>query len=306
VKTLLAVVALVAGFNAYAEESSTASSETTSKAKVQELKSKQQAPKSQEDIDNEITNAKMRAEAGSKSKHSFSFVGGYSGGSLMKPLDALRPELAPGQLEETKTSLDGGISYRYRLSPKDSISVGAGIQWTTPGREGAETEVNDPNVSYSRAFKVGKVQNIFSAGSTKYTSAEAVKEKHKNFDFGVGQTALMEIGTTGWQLGLAADVTYMNYSEYNPKSWETMVGIYPFVEYAFNDTYNFRTVYRGNTYINSRANKEHFTQLEPTQSLGLGIAATRDIFLYPNVQWVWRDIDAEKTNVALSATMNFF
>ena len=85
-KTLLAIMALLAGFTASAAE------EATTKAKKEEImKEQRQNAPVQEDIDNEITNARMRAESGSKSKHSISASLGYNGGSLNDAFSKTRP-----------------------------------------------------------------------------------------------------------------------------------------------------------------------------------------------------------------------
>jgi hypothetical protein len=320
-KTLLAIVALVSGMSAYAQEASTEAA--TTKAKAPELSTKQAV---EGDIDSEITNAKMRAESGSKSKHSASMAMNYSGGSVDDAFGYKRPALSAGAATPKLTSLAGDVNYRYRISAAQSLTAGVGLTWITPGHDFkkseqdaglAKQEASNPMVAWSSAYKVSGVQNITSATLTKYTNKELVEGEKLNNSLNIGQTALMELGTSGWQLGLALDGTYYNYNQYSPgedsegnqaASFQTEyeLGAYPFAEYVFNDTYNFRTVYRGNTYGSGRDNRMAFTQYEPTQSAGLGIAATRDIFLYPNVQWVWRDTRSEKTNVALSATMNFF
>lgn len=307
-KTLLAITALTLGLNAYGQEEA-----ATSKAKASEIKTKQNAVEG--DIDNEITNAKMRAESGSKSKHSASMSLNYSGGTLDDAFGYNRPALSSAAATTTLTSLSGDINYRYRVSASDSFTAGVGLTWLTPGYELkqkerdaqiSQQEASNPGVAYSSAYKVAGIQNISSLGLTKFTSKELVEGAKYNGSMYISQTALMDMGTSGWQLGLAADASYYNYTETLEGQTEYELGFYPFAEYVFSDTLNFRTVYRGNTYGSVRENNMAFTQLEPTQSMGMGIAATRDIFLYPNVQWVWRDTRQEKTNVAVSATMNFF
>jgi hypothetical protein len=301
VKALLAIAALVLGFNAYAQES-------TTKAKKEEImKEQRQNAPVQEDIDNEITNAKMRADSGSKSKHSLSLSGTYNGGSAEDAFGKTRPNIGENSTVEQKTSLAGDLSYRYRMSPTDSLTAGFGLKWVTPSYEGQKTEASNPGVGYAKTFKAGKVQNSFAASLTKITASELVDRSKMAYIADLSQTGLVEIGTSGWQVGLNLDLEYFNYTQnLNGGQAEYEVGVYPFLEYAFNDRYNFRTVFRGNTYDSYREQNASFIQNEPTQSLGVGIAATRDIFLYPNVQWVWRDTRWDKTNVALSASMNFF
>ena len=322
-KTLLAIMALLAGFTASAAE------EATTKAKKEEIMKEQRenAPV-QEDIDSEITNAKMRADSGSKSKHSLSAGLGYSGGTLEDVFGKKRPKLSPSAGTPDYTSLSGSINYRYRLSQQESLTAGVAVGWVAPGHDlnsqedkenGVEkTQLTDPGLAYSRSFKAGQVQNSTSLSFTKNTDKQVVESEKTNFGLGVSHTAIIDVGPAGLQLGLSADAGYTNYSSYVPgedkktgaaaatPEIEYEVGLFPFVEYAFNDRYNFRTVFRGTSFYSRRDNHDTFTRSPGTQSMGIGIAATRDIFLYPNIQWVWEDTRSEKTNVALSASMNFF
>ncbi len=300
-KTLLAVMALIAGMTANAAE------EATTKAKKQEImKGQRQNAPVTEDIDNEITNAKMRAESGSKSKHSFSMSAGYSGGSMKDAFTDKRPNIGANSTVETKTSASGDLSYRYRVTASDSLTAGFGVKWVTPTFQGQKMEASNPGVGYSKTFKAGNIQNSLGVGLAKITASELIEGQKMDYNADIGHTGIFEIGQSGLQLGLSTSLAYYNYTKNIGGQTEYEIGLYPFIEYAFNDKYNLRTVYRGNSYSSSREDNMTFEQTEPTQSMGVGIAATRDIFLYPNIQWVWRDVTSEKTNVALSASMNFF
>lgn len=306
-KLLLASAVLITALGASAQE------ESTTKTKTSDV-----IPQNQQvgDIDQEITNAKLRAESGSKSRHSASLGLNYNGGTVESPIAYQRPNIVGANATPTLTAISGDVNYRYRMTQNDSLTVGLGLNWVAPSfdldaRHKAKNikkqEATDPSFGYSRAFKSGDIQNIFSAGVTKYSSAEVIETEKTNYNAGIGHTVMTKIGDTAWEIGAAADLYYYNYYEFlEGAQAEYSVGFYPIAEYAFNDRYNFRTVYRGNSYVSLRENNMAFLQREITQSMGLGISATRDIFLYPNVQWDWRDTRSEKTNVALSATMNFF
>lgn len=311
-KTLVAALVLVSGLVAHAQAT------PTSKTKASDLTTQQK--QGEGDIDNQITNAKLRAEAGSKSKHSMSLSAGYSGGALDDAFGKKRPNLTSGAATETLSALTGSANYRYRLAAGDSITAGFGVKWLAPGHEfekresdkTSKQEASNPSLGYTKAFKGMGIQNVLNASMTKITSSQVIEREKTNGYLYFSHTGLAEIGTSGWQLGLSTALAYYNYNSYlagargtaSPQT-EYEVGLYPIAEYIFNDRYNFRTVFRGNSYGSGRDNRFTFEQLEPTQSMGVGIAATRDIFLYPNVQFVWRDVRSEKTNVALSATMNF-
>jgi hypothetical protein len=84
------------------------------------------------------------------------------------------------------------------------------------------------------------------------------------------------------------------------------VGAYPFVEYVFSDTYQFRTLvgFEASHYRSDEAFT--FKQDKVYQSMGIGIVPEKGIWIYPNVQWLPEDIRADKTNVGISATINVF
>jgi hypothetical protein len=313
-KTFVAALLISFGFSALAQNTNSTTTKASDLVKQSE----------QKDIDNEITNAKLRADSGSKSKHSISISAAYSGGTLEDAFGKKRPNIVGAAGTETLSALTGSLNYRYRLTPGDSVTAGFGVKWIAPGHDFEKSEsdkiskqeASNPSIGYTKAMKAFGVQNISAAAITKITSSQVLDREKMNGYLYFSHTALGEIGTSGWQIGLTAAATSYMYNEYLPgrdssgKQAETPqteyeVGLYPVAEYIFNDRYNFRTVFRGNSYGSTRDNRFAFEQLEPTQSMGLGIAATRDIYLYPNVQFVWRDVRSERTNASLTATMNF-
>lgn len=308
-KTMLAIVAMASSLTAYAQ-----SEQSTTKTKTSDV-IQGNKPADQKDIDQEITNAKLRAESGSKSKHSLSLEANYSGGTVENPVAYRRPDIVGGAATEPLSSLVGEFSYRYRLTSGQSLNAGVGLRWNTPGYDleaqnrdsgTVKTEASNPFLGYKAAFKAAGLQNVYAAQFNKYTSSQLVKRGKYNWNFDTSHTVLYEVGTSGLQLGLNAGASYYEYYERLAGQTEIEIGLYPFAEYVINDKVNIRTVYRGNTYGSTREANMTFQPVEITQSLGVGIAATRDLFFYPNIQWDWRDTRAEKTNVALYSAMNFF
>ena len=87
---------------------------------------------------------------------------------------------------------------------------------------------------------------------------------------------------------------------------DTTIGLLPQAEYNINDTFNLRTIVRSNIYDNTYGDKSEYNQRLITQSIGLGISVNRDIYLYPNIQFVPQEAKPEITNIAVSATVNMF
>lgn len=299
----LLMVAAAMCLPAQAQES-TASSSSQSTIKSSDLGVKPQEGK---DIDEDITNARLRASTGSKSKISIQTEMAYTGGSLNKPFDKVRPDLSPGALPDT-VKITGSISGKYRVNDSDSINIGSGLSLLTPGYEGQRGQVDNPYITYGKAFRLKGLQNVSSVGFTSYTS-ESSKKADRTYNLSAAHTLLANLTDSKWQAGLVASIDYEIYSTFsaiNQGALHTYLGFYPFAEYAFNDKYSFRTVYRGISFYTTRDANTTYRWDEATQSMGLGVAVTRDIYLYPNVQWVWRDIKSDLTNVALSANINFF
>ncbi len=261
------------------------------------------------DIDEEIKNARLRASTGSKSAFSVQTDFSFSGGSIYKPLGPTRPKLSPGPIFEKNTKVTGNISAKYRLNENNHINLGTGIGVVTPGFSGQEFQMENPYGSFSNVSGSGDIQHVLSASLSKYTAKESVDVSSLAYEFGFFYTYLITVPKSSWQVGLVFLFNQEIYSQYNDSNSEdtlNTVGVFPFTEYEFNSTYSFRTVYRGASFYSNRKDFNTYAWDEATQSLGAGIAVTRDIYLYPNLQWVWRDIRLDKTNVSLVANINFF
>lgn len=314
---------LAGSLSAHAQESK----EESQKANASTLKvtDVQKKDETADDLDQEITNAKLRAESGSKSKHSAQLSLSYNGGSLEKPTDKNRPKLTKGSTVEDVSKLSGDVSYKYRFSARDSLSLSTGVSVITPFHSddtpiGERSQLEDPSVSYSRAFRTGAVQNILSVGVGALTT-KASQASNAKASASVSYTGLTTIGTTGLSLGAAvvagntfygddADTyTYTNKAGLQDEGSrdDYLLALYPFAEYELTDKVSLRTVFRWSTYIHFRGEKyDTFAEDDKTQSVGVGYALTRDIYLYPNVQFNIEDNRADKTNVALSTTINMF
>lgn len=286
-----------------AETQSNSSTETT-------IKKTDIAPiEASTDIDNEITNKKLRAETGSKSKFSFRSSFNYNGGNLEKPLASDRPQLDPAVDVPVDTALSGAIGVKYRASDRDALSLQVGVAMNRPLEGGSlseegKSDVSDPSLTYERLYKLYGVQMVSSAGlnaaTTRFDNRRGVVG-----GWGVGQTAIYS-ATTKWDLGLALDlngsITNNVPAIANPYAYQ--VGLYPFAEYAFNDKYSFRTVFRYSTYTSKLNSPNVYEASLGTQSMGIGIGVTRDIYFYPNVQFVPTNLVSDRTNWGMSANIS--
>src|SRR6218665_3026703 len=105
--------------------------EAANTLKIEEVKNPDNQPKG-EDIDTIITNNKMRAETGSKSKYSISTSIGYNGGSLHRPLDTYRPNITKGTRSTDVSTLGAQIHGKYAIDTANAILAGTGVRMIAP------------------------------------------------------------------------------------------------------------------------------------------------------------------------------
>jgi hypothetical protein len=266
-----------------------------------------------EGLDEEIQNARMRATSGSRSKISMSTSLSYSGGSIEDPLSEDRPKLDGDPSTETATDLGGSISARYRFSDKVSATLGAGVGVLKPLHGAEQMNIDNPGLGLSRYYKLGIFQASTSASVTAGTS-EAWKDINQDATLGVSQNMMAQVGNSNFTAGASLAATKRFYSDDLGQRIDYTVGFYPQLEYAITDKLVARTVFGYFNYFTSRESStfDLSSFKSPSgkdfmyQSVGLGIVATRDIYIYPNIQFLPNDFGLDKTNVAISATINLF
>lgn len=318
-KAMLAALVLAMSFSGrvFAQEATKSEGEST--VKIEDAADKKN--KVEGDIDEEITNKKLRAESGSKSKFSLSLDATFTGGGLNKPFDELRPDLYGRPGTQRVSSMTLGPDIRYRWTKNDSLTFGTSIGVSTPLQGDTNTakgqlRIGDPGIGYSRVGKIGELQSIFGLSASYATSPESL-DIEKTFDAYASWT-LMRSWQNGLSLGLAATAGNTFYADAAGNGAETGYGqddradyefaLYPMAEYEINDFFSVRTVARYTTWYHyyGDAQLDRLIHYPGTQSLGIGMAISRDFYLYPNVQFLWEDLKNERTNIGATATINIF
>lgn len=82
------------------------------------------------------------------------------------------------------------------------------------------------------------------------------------------------------------------------------LSIAPQLEYRINKVYWLRTVFGYFNFDQTRADAAP-RATDIYQSVGLSIFPVRDVWVYPNIQFVPHDLRSDRTNVAISASINF-
>lgn len=333
-KTSLLIAAtglLLSPFFALAQSTTTSSSSNTSTLKVEDLKKPEEKLK---DIDEEITDARMRAQLGSKSVWSFKSSLNYAGGSVTDPFGSVRPNYRSSASLEAMTSLSGDVGVNFRAGDRDNISFGTGLTVIDPlhgditkpatdSRNGgsavmARYEISTPYLGWSRGYRAFGSQMISSVTYSHATDSDSINRTKTLGSVSLSQTILANFGKSGWTGGTSISLSKGFYTgnvtdekllaglkKGTYKRTDLSGGIFPFMQYTFNDRYSFRTVF-GYFQFTRYDGYDDNVQLEPYQSVGTGISITRDIYLYPNIQFTPKNIRSDKTNVALTANINLF
>lgn len=274
--------------------------------------------------DEVITNRLFRASNGSLSKFSLNMGISYNGGSLEKPFAADRPNISNAGDTTSIAGISGSFNGSYRLNALNRINAGAGIQMLAPFNDSIDTDdaraekefdenkgeldISNPYIGYTYMNKFLGVQTILSATLTEFTAGDRTAIGYKNSLGGTVNT-MYNIKDSGFSFG--ALLLYTKYifdkddSEFLASQNDVVFGFLPQAEYIINDTFNLRTIIRSHWYQNNNADRD-FTRRAVTQSVGLGISVNRDVFLYPNIQFVLEDMTAAKTNIGFTANINMF
>jgi hypothetical protein len=324
---LLPVLAILSlhGFQALAVEEPANKTETQANEVIHE---KNAVPGSDE-VDDIITNNNLRAYSGSKSRWSFASQFNYEGGTISSPLSQDRPNISDASGTTTKSDLDGAVSAKLNLTAVDSVMAGFGLRWIAPltrngptNYNGTTFDVMNPYVQYQHIYKWLGIQSVLQFEVMQWTQADQTAVGYGQ-QFNIDQENMYEIGKTGISVGASVFVQYQLFHKSgayltpdNPNYIDNVAsvqsvysfGISPELEYQLTDKIDLRTLISPATFEHY-GNAEHFyglTQDTVYQSIGVGFSVTRDIFLYPNLQFLPAHLQASLTNIGLGATINLF
>ena len=274
-----------------------------------------------DEADQLITNRQLRASSGSLSKWSMNTYWSYSAGAVNAPFEVVRPNITAAGDVSALQSLYADIGVRYRITAKDSLSLSMGLNMVSPfhfsidtSNDGLQEEfnqnarklsANDPTLIYTHLDRIAGIQSVSKVSFMLYTA-----EFRQNAGFRTGtvlsQNFMYELGKSGLSVGTLLQGTLNTFGGDvdSSKRPAFILGFYPNLEYVINDRLNLRTI--SGVWVNEfRRDGSTFNRII-YQSVGLGVSITRDVFLYPNIQFLPADLRADKTNLGLSANVNLF
>ncbi len=322
-KIFLLVLTTALSISVFAQSSNDSSSDVTEgeKAGAADAIKTQATSNKVDEADQVITNRRLRAASGSLSKWSGNFAYNYNAGSIDQPLAAQRPNISSGANNLTLQNMTANMGLRYRFSTLNSITFAAGAFMTAPFQTTIKTDnpalkkrfdrtrqqltVNDPNIIFTNLANFYGYQVVTQFTPTLTTNSQQRNQGYTgSFDW--TSTVMKEIGSTGLSLGGALEYTRYFFDKTDKSLGANYLQIYPVAEYVINETLNLRTVL-GYQWEQLRSTKyTNYTKLGVFQSVGLGISLTRNIFLYPNLQFLPSDMRSGLTNIGLSAFINAF
>lgn len=299
---------------AFAEEKAEGRSDLTQN----EVSGKKNKPAG-DDVDEIITNIKMRAETGSKSRWSIATAMGYSAGSVQKPMDAWRPNLSGVTGSTDATNFSGTVSVKYALNTKSSLFSGIGMRWITPfegsdvprGYNGEKFDIENPYLTYQYLYRWLGVQSAFNINQRVYTNTNLKKDGYVT-STSFSQNNMYDIGTTGLSAGLSAylDLNFFDNDSARARRNQSdhAFGLSPALEYRISDKMNVRTDLNLVAFRHDRSQPERWTYVQNklVQGLSFGYAITRDIYISPGMQWNPENIRADRTTTWLAANINIF
>jgi hypothetical protein len=253
----------------------------------------------------DITDAKLKADGGSLSRYSLKFNLTYAGGVLSNLSEKDQPN-PDGTLGSFQTSLGGSMGARYRIDSKSTVGISTGVKMIHPFHGAERTDLTNPSLTYDRSFRAGSVQMKNTPGFVYRTVPEFTRAGQYGMIYD-NHSMVYDIGKSGFSIGvdmaLGAYMYSRDYEKTDGKAGRYTFEFNPNLKYNFND----KTAMVTQTQIswwNPRARDDQFALLNRTvtQKLGLGHAVTRDIYLNPYLNFypqhlAWSGVTLNMTTI---------
>ena len=271
-----------------------------------------------EDVDRLITNPKMRAETGSKSRFSLSSSLFYSGGSLNQPFGERKPNIsgAPGTTDFP--SLGGTVAGKLNINARHSLFGGVGVRWVAPlslhrptDYSGNIFDADTPYLTYQYLYRLGGLQSSLQLRES-WTTTSDLRRLGYVTSWGISQYSVYEFGASGLSAGFNTwiGLGYFDRDELQYKALQSDYSwaLAPFLEYRLSDRLNLRLdtnlfVY---DHMRSMGNALTFRRQSVTQILSLGWSVTRDIFISPGISLSLERLSLARTTWSVSSSVNLF
>lgn len=270
-----------------------------------ELKVRKQTFKENEDI----TDAKLRAESGSLSRYSLRSNFNYFGPTLGDVSEKDQPN-PDGSIGSFQTALSGTMGMRYRFDSRSSVGLSGGLKVIYPLHGAERVDLSNPSFNYDYAFKVGEVQMRNSPAIVFRTIPEFIRIGQTGYisDF---HSVVYDFGASGFAIGTDASATLFVYNrEYESKDGKAPrlgIEMNPNLKYRFSNRLSFITS-TNLAWWNPRSQSNGLILLNKAvnQRFGAGYAYTRDIYFNPYLAFYPQNLKAETTTLNFNTIFSVF
>lgn len=259
------------------------------------------------DDNQDITDAKLKADSGSLSRYSLKFNLSYAGapiGDLNNPMQP-NPDGSAGVYE---TNISGSIGARYRIDKQSTLGMGTGINALTPFQGVKRYDMKNPFVSYDISSKLGSVQVRNSVTLSAVTNP-IYRGWGEYGGIGYDNSLVYNLGTSAFATVLDTSISYYlferGYDKKDKNAERYKLSFYPAVKYNFNDQINFNSSL-AISYGNPRSTNDHtvLTNKILSQRLALGYGYSHDIYISPYLNFYPGQMTLDSTTINFSTTFS--
>lgn len=258
----------------------------------------------------EVTDAELRAKAGSRSQWSLSGHLGYSGPRIDRLHEEVRPN-PDNRPQPKETSVSGSLGGRYRLSSSTSISADTGLRFFTPLSGAKEGEFDDPSMSLEKLYKLWELQmrsryTVSVTTSDIYASQGQVGGLNMSHDF---KRRLSQLSPVLFSVGSSFNWflfdrpfrnTDMRVSNY-------LFSVYPGLQYNIQDNLHVgSSLAFGYSNLRGDENWWNWDKNLWSQRLSLGYGLTRNAFLSPYLNFFPEKFTWDTTSFNMNVYFNLF
>jgi hypothetical protein len=251
----------------------------------------------------EITDAKMRADAGSLSKYSLKTDLTYLGAALADPTAKNQPN-PDNMARPTATTLGGSISARIRTTPETAVSLGAGLSALNPFHGNGRWDLKNPALGFDSAHRDGEYQ-VRLAPSLAVETVPEFLDRGSVGGFGFVASLVRDIGTSGFAGGIDGIFFYRvfnrDFQEQDGRIGRDVFIISPTLKYNFSDRMNIATSLQKAMW-NPRSSRNEWALWPQSlnQRLSLGYAFTKDVYFSPFINFYPEKLAMDTTTLSFS------
>jgi hypothetical protein len=254
------------------------------------------------DEDTQITDAKLKADAGSLSSVSLRFNLSYYGPSPTN-LGELNQPNPDGVASATQTAISGTLGGRYRLSPSTTISLYAGVSDLYAFHPQQTLDLNSPTVSYDTTFRLAGIQFLSSPSVTMVTQ-QYYRSKGEAAGLAYYLAGVYNIGKSRFAVGAENSLGYYFFDRAMiPKDVlvrRVNLSLAPYLKYNFTEKLNVNTMAGFSLYnLRQAASPADLGTRLVTQKLALGYAVSRDIYVSPYLMFFPAQATIAETTINL-------